>query len=200
MAGALLLLGILGRVLVSVLGGRRLVAIVADAENAGENANHAADRTAEHATDRTGRLVPGCRPLLNAFDQSLSVRDCGCAEQQREHGPQREPSSQVKPRWRRRVDHSRLHRRTDWPIRVEAARWLQHYRFRRFKVQTQPIAVHARKVFHAKRLCRLIRNCGVIAHGSFQAGSRTVCVAKGAATAQVRRTAPRAPPRRRAQR
>jgi hypothetical protein len=54
----------------------------------------------------------------------------------------------------------------------------QLYRFRRIAVQTQPIAVHARKVFRAKRLCRLIRNCGVIAHGSFLAGSRDVCVAK----------------------
>ena len=70
----------------------------------------------------------------------------------------------------------------------------------RFEVQTPPIAVHARKVFLAKRLCRLIRNCGVIAHGSFQAGSRNVCVAKGAAAVHVRRVAPQALPRFRAQR
>jgi hypothetical protein len=63
---------------------------------------------------------------------------------------------------------------------VEATRRLQLYRFRRLEVQTQSIAVHARKVFRAKRLSRLIRNCGVIAHGSFQARPREVCVAKGA--------------------
>ncbi|WP_146006560.1 hypothetical protein [Bradyrhizobium forestalis] len=66
---------------------------------------------------------------------------------------------------------------------------LQLYRFRRFEVQTRPIAVHARKVFHAKRLCRLIRNCGVNAHGSFQTVRREVCVAKTTSALHLRRVA-----------
>jgi len=83
---------------------------------------------------------------------------------------------------------------------VEATRWVQLYRFRRFAVQTQTIAVHARKVFRAKWLCRLIRNCGVIAHGLFLAGSRDVCVAKETNAVHVLHTARETLPRFRAQR
>jgi hypothetical protein len=83
---------------------------------------------------------------------------------------------------------------------VGATRRLQLYRFRHFEVQTQSIAVHARKVFRAKRLCRLIRNCGVIAHGLFLAGSRDVCIAKETNAVHVRRTTREALPRFQAQR
>ncbi|MGY3358912.1 hypothetical protein ACVWZK_005575 [Bradyrhizobium sp. GM0.4] len=136
LAGALL--GVLGRILACILarisGGRRLIAIIANAEHAGEHTDHTADRAAEHTADRTRRLVPGRRSFLNPFDQALSVRHRGCAEQQHENGPQREPSSQVKPRGRRRVDHSGLHLDLIRLLGMRTTRQLQLYRFHRFEV------------------------------------------------------------------
>jgi hypothetical protein len=53
-----------------------------------------------------------------------------------------------------------------WESRKAAICRLELYRFR--LAQVQPHAnCHARKVFGARRLCRLIWNCGLFAHGSW---------------------------------